>query len=417
MPSNFKCCAGQPAERPLELSKQAAEVVHIQTFHRRKLAVPPAVPFSSLEGRAIFKEALAHGTLEGFFELVEQFSTQDEPAFCGLSSIAMVLNAMAVDPRRPWKGVWRWFHEYMLDCCRPIDQIKQDGINLPQAACLARCNGASVNMWRHGDESEDAFRDRVRASCSSTSMHMIVSYSRKGLLQTGDGHFSPVGGYHAQPDLVLVLDTARFKYPPHWVPLGLLYAAMAALDSSTSKPRGYLVLERLAQPDSVLFTLDIRDGCSAAALEFVQNGLQQLLHTSSRSNAAAAFSTVLDAVVNALPEQSAAKFVAVRGSNLGCAESSCRQQASEDQLLMELRATSLHQEVAARLDEQHCCTETTVSDHAAMLLLLSDWGPLEPLEAGNEIQSMLEISKMQIVEAEVQYLRRQLENLPGLANA
>ena len=54
-----------------------------------------------------------------------------------------------------------------------------------QAACLARCNGASVNMWRHGDESEDAFRDRVRASCSSTSMHMIVSYSRKGLLQTG----------------------------------------------------------------------------------------------------------------------------------------------------------------------------------------------------------------------------------------
>lgn len=38
-------------------------------------------------------------------------STQDEPAFCGLASLAMVLNALAIDPRRTWKGAWRWFHE------------------------------------------------------------------------------------------------------------------------------------------------------------------------------------------------------------------------------------------------------------------------------------------------------------------
>jgi hypothetical protein len=23
----------------------------------------------------------------------------------------MVLNALAIDPRRTWKGAWRWFHE------------------------------------------------------------------------------------------------------------------------------------------------------------------------------------------------------------------------------------------------------------------------------------------------------------------
>ena len=45
-------------------------------------------------------------------------STQDEPAFCGLASLSMVLNALAIDPRRPWKGVWRWFNEELLDCCR-----------------------------------------------------------------------------------------------------------------------------------------------------------------------------------------------------------------------------------------------------------------------------------------------------------
>lgn len=45
-------------------------------------------------------------------------SMQDEPAFCGLTSISMVLNALCIDPRRTWKGAWRYFHEAMLDCCR-----------------------------------------------------------------------------------------------------------------------------------------------------------------------------------------------------------------------------------------------------------------------------------------------------------
>lgn len=30
-------------------------------------------------------------------------STQDEPAFCGLASLAMTLNALSIDPRRTWK--------------------------------------------------------------------------------------------------------------------------------------------------------------------------------------------------------------------------------------------------------------------------------------------------------------------------
>lgn len=36
-----------------------------------------------------------------------------------------------------------------------------------------------------------------------------VSYTRKAFGQTGDGHFSPIGGYHGARDLVLILDTVR----------------------------------------------------------------------------------------------------------------------------------------------------------------------------------------------------------------
>ena len=60
--------------------------------------------------------------------------------------------------------------------------------------------------------------------------------------QTGDGHFSPIAGYHSERDLVLVLDVARFKYPPYWVPLSSLWAAMSHVDPHTGLTRGYYVI-------------------------------------------------------------------------------------------------------------------------------------------------------------------------------
>ena len=47
---------------------------------------------------------------------------------------------LQVDPKRVWKGPWRWYHEDMLDCCVPLDIIKQKGITLEQFRCLAICN-------------------------------------------------------------------------------------------------------------------------------------------------------------------------------------------------------------------------------------------------------------------------------------
>jgi glutathione gamma-glutamylcysteinyltransferase len=75
---------------------------------------------------------------------------------------------------------------------------------------------------------------------------LIVNYSRRTLGQTGDGHFSPIGGYHAGSDRVLLLDTARFKYPPHWVPVELLFAATQTQDAATGLPRGWLGLKARA---------------------------------------------------------------------------------------------------------------------------------------------------------------------------
>src|SRR2546430_12844658 len=79
-----------------------------QTLYRRPLP-SDAIAFSSPEGRQIFVEALETEGLNGYFRLAEQFHTQSDPAFCGLGSLVVALNALAIDPERLWKGPWRWF--------------------------------------------------------------------------------------------------------------------------------------------------------------------------------------------------------------------------------------------------------------------------------------------------------------------
>jgi glutathione gamma-glutamylcysteinyltransferase len=99
-------------------------------------------------------------------------------------------------------------------------------------------------MHRAGAEHGiERFREHaIETATRDETAVLIVNYSRRTLGQTGDGHFSPIGGYHAGSDSVLVLDTARFKYPPHWVSVAQLFAAMQAQDGSTGMPRGWIGL-------------------------------------------------------------------------------------------------------------------------------------------------------------------------------
>ncbi|KXZ42198.1 hypothetical protein GPECTOR_184g267 [Gonium pectorale] len=211
---------------------------------------------AAVVGRAIFSEALRLGTMVGFFKLIEQFITQEEPQYCGLAALTMTLNALGVDPRRCWKGSWRWFCESMLDCCKSLDDIKRDGITINQArTALARCNGADVSLHRHGTFDGRSFRRLLRQVCAQEDRHMVVAYSRKAFLQSGDGHFSPIGGYHPGRDLVLILDVARFKYSPHWVRVDDLMAAMAMPDPATGLPRGFMLVGRRQLRESALFAV------------------------------------------------------------------------------------------------------------------------------------------------------------------
>lgn len=211
--SSSSCCKSSTAG---SVKKIVDRAITRKTFYRRPLP-DKCIAFGETKGKELFKEAIRQAYMEIYFPLAEQFITQAEPAYCGLctllsnihfiyfiilATLAMCLNALHLDPDRLWKGPWRWFSEELFDCCTPLHVAKENGISFTEFECLAKCNGAKVESQRATEKlTIEAFREVVKSSCSSTETILVLNYSRKTLGQTGDGHFSPIGGYHKDSDM------------------------------------------------------------------------------------------------------------------------------------------------------------------------------------------------------------------------
>ena len=85
----------------------------------------------------------------------------------------------------------------MLDCCAPLEVVKDKGVTMPTMCCLARCNGLNVTAAGPETHTIEDLRAAVE-ECSTEDRGKVVvaSYDRRGVNQTGTGHFSPIGGFH-----------------------------------------------------------------------------------------------------------------------------------------------------------------------------------------------------------------------------
>lgn len=129
----------------------------------------------------------------------------------------------------------------MLQCCSPKEQMQKNGITFDQFACLAKCH-CNVVVKRASKITYEEFLEDLKSVTTSSDQHMVISFSRKTLGQTGDGHFSPIGGFHPESNMALVLDTARFKYPSYWCSAKILYESLMPIDKETGLSRGYFLL-------------------------------------------------------------------------------------------------------------------------------------------------------------------------------
>lgn len=224
------------------------DVTHISenipvSFHGRKLP-DHLTSLESPEGQKLFQESFSSGCSTNFFSLITNFASQSDVSMCGPASLAMVLNALKLDPIRTWRRPWRWWSDEMFACCEGSLQVmKASGVTLEFFDRIAKQQkGIAVDTRGPGTASE--FRKYLLQSATEPNTHVIVSFGRESLGQTGIGHFSPVAGVHPDKDLVLVLDVARFKYPPYWVKIEELHAAMTGVDPESGVSRGYCVIKR-----------------------------------------------------------------------------------------------------------------------------------------------------------------------------
>jgi hypothetical protein len=203
---------------------------------------------NSDEGRQFFLESRA---LAGYFPIADNFVTQKTQAYCGVASMVMVLNAMGVPaPTTPEYQPYHTFTQDNLldpstDAVLPRAVLARQGMTLDQLGKLLAMHPVTVEVHHAGGASLDAFRAAARDYLAAKDRFVLVNYLRKTLGQEIGGHISPLAAYDDKTDRFLILDVARYKYPPVWVKAADLFDAMNTADAANDdKTRGYVLISK-----------------------------------------------------------------------------------------------------------------------------------------------------------------------------
>lgn len=209
------------------------------------------VPLASEEGHARFSRAAAGAAA---LSLLANLETEIYLTFCGPASLATALNSLG--RREPAAAVFHPHRRITQDslftpanlAVKSYSAVQIAGLTLDQLAQFAANLGVTAEPTHADAMGLDALRGILRTALADPTRRVVLNYSRIPLGQDGDGHVSPAAAYDEASDSVLILDVARYKYPPVWVPVEMLHAAMLRVDPDSNRPRGLLVLTAPVRP-------------------------------------------------------------------------------------------------------------------------------------------------------------------------
>jgi hypothetical protein len=217
--------------------------------HSETLPLPGNLTdLNSDEGEKYFLESGAFAT---YFQIADNFVTQKTQAYCGVASIVMVLNAAAVPaPSTPEYQPYHIFTQDNVldastDAVLPREVLAKQGMTLDQLGGLLALHPVTIEVHHAADGGLEAFRAAARDYLAAKDHFVIVNYLRKVIGQERGGHISPLAAYDAKADRFLILDVARYKYPPVWVKASDLFDAMNTTDADNdNKTRGYVLVAK-----------------------------------------------------------------------------------------------------------------------------------------------------------------------------
>ena len=202
--------------------------------------------FSTREGEVYFAESDAR---EAYFPLADNFLTQKTQSYCGVASIVMVLNALGLPaPAVPQYAPYRTFTQDNVlsertDAVLPRETLARQGMTLDQLGGILVTQPVHAEVHHASDSSVEEFRKLASAYLREPGHFVIVNYLRKAMGEQIGGHISPLAAYDGKADRFLILDVARYKYPPVWVKTADMFAAMNTPDAANdNKTRGFVLV-------------------------------------------------------------------------------------------------------------------------------------------------------------------------------
>ena len=230
-------------------------------------ALPPttiAAPTTTTAGQALALPAhlfaLAHPVgqqrllqsnyNQAYWPLATYFETQRNQAYCSVATSVMALNALGV--MRPVTALYPDFgfftQQGFFDGIHPRvaspEGVAKEGMTLDQLGAALGHFPLQVQVVPGDSLDVGQLRDLLKQQLRESDRFVLLNFNRRFIGQAGGGHWSPLAAYHEASDSALLLDVARYKYPPVWVPLAHLLAAAQDPDSVSGKARGVLVVSK-----------------------------------------------------------------------------------------------------------------------------------------------------------------------------
>lgn len=208
-------------------------------------ALPDVVYWDSPAG----KQLRAHMSSDAdYWELSPNFAEQITQSYCSVASAITVLNSLPiqkpVDPRYAPYAYFTQSNYFSPRVSKVISArtVLAMGMTREEMSKTLNANGVLAHSIPGDTLSDDSLRALLQKALGDDGQFVLANYLRATFNQVGGGHWSALAAYDAASDHVLILDVAKYKYPPVWVSVHSLRDAIATLDSASGKSRGLVLV-------------------------------------------------------------------------------------------------------------------------------------------------------------------------------
>ena len=219
--------------------------------------LPVASGIASAEPAVVYWDSAAGKVLRArmpadadYWQLAPTFAVQMTQSYCSVASAITVLNAMPIKkPVDQSYAPYSYFTQsnFFTPAVEKVispQTVLAIGMTREQMAETLGRQGVSAKSIAGDTFDDNSLRTLLQKALGDDGQFVLANYLRANLGQVGGGHWSALAAYDAQSDSVLILDVAKYKYPPVWLGISTLRQAIATIDATSNKPRGLVVVSQ-----------------------------------------------------------------------------------------------------------------------------------------------------------------------------